>query len=382
MNIGILTQQLRTNYGGLLQAYALQTVLHRMGHNATIVRREEPTAFSISKSAKVKFLIKYYIKKLLGKPNIPYVNKKAHSIISSKTNHFIEKYIKHTQRIYYSSAEMRKMHHVSGFDAYVVGSDQVWRPFYSPCITDYFLGFCKNDKKIKRLSYAASFGVDVWEFNKKQEKVCRKLLQLFDAVSVREISGVKLCEKHLNYSAEHVLDPTMLLEKEDYISIVKAEKEIENNGDCFYYMLNINEKKTEFISKIEKCYDLKSFTVMPVKVVEDGVNNLKEEINEFIFPPVTQWLRAFMDAKMIITDSFHGCVFSIIFNKPFWVVGNSERGNARFDSLLKTFNLEERLIDINKFQIQHLNKEIDWMRVNDIISSKRGESLNYLYKNL
>jgi exopolysaccharide biosynthesis predicted pyruvyltransferase EpsI len=97
---------------------------------------------------------------------------------------------------------------------------------------------------------------------------------------------------------------------------------------------------------------------------------------------VTQWLRAFMDAKMIITDSFHGCVFSIIFNKPFWVVGNSERGNARFDSLLKTFNLEERLIDINKFQIQHLNKEIDWMRVNDIISSKRGESLNYLYKNL
>ena len=58
----------------------------------------------------------------------------------------------------------------------------------------------KNDKKIKRLSYAASFGVDVWEFNKKQEKVCRKLLQLFDAVSVREISGVKLCEKHLNYS--------------------------------------------------------------------------------------------------------------------------------------------------------------------------------------
>lgn len=382
MKIGILTQQLRTNYGGLLQAYALQTVLEKEGHEVSVIRREEPTAFSATNAAKAEFLAKYYIKKLLGKPNIPYVNRGQQSIIASKTNEFINKYIKHTQNIYYSSSAMKKMHRTSGYDAYIVGSDQVWRPFYSPCIANYFLDFCKNDKKIKRISYAASFGVDTWEFNKSQETECKELIKLFDAVSVREISGVDLCNKYLASEAVHVVDPTMLLDRKEYINIVKAEREEKSKGDCFYYMLNLNSQKQEFISKVEKYKGLTSFTVMPKRSVENGLDKFDNDFDDYVFPTVTQWLRAFMDAKIVLTDSFHGCVFSIIFNKNFWVVGNTRRGNARFESLLKTFGLEERLIDINDFSIINLDKEIEWGQVNNILEIKKNESLNFIRKNL
>lgn len=382
MKIGILTQQLRTNYGGLLQAYALQTVLEKEGSSVTIIRREEPTAFSVSRSAKAKFLVKYVINRLLGRPNVPYVNKKRYNIISSNTNRFIEKYLNVSKKIFYSCSELRKMHMNEQYDAYVVGSDQVWRPFYSPCITDYFLGFCKGDTKVKRISYAASFGVDVWEFNKTQEVVCKELIQQFNAVSVREMSGLELCTKYLGISAVHVLDPTMLLAKEEYINIVKAEGDSESSGDCFYYMLNMNDEKLRLISKISQCIGLKAFTVMPKKVVEEGVDGFDDASDDYVFPPVSQWLRAFYDARMVLTDSFHGCVFSIIFNKPFWVVGNQKRGNARFDSLLKTFNLEDRLIDVGNYSKCDFNKEINWVEVNVLLARKQKEGLDFLRENL
>lgn len=382
MKTGILTQQLRTNYGGLLQAYALQTVLEREGHESLIIRREEPTAFSVTLTAKIVFLIKYYIKKILGRPNIPYVSRKQQAIIASKTNEFINKYIKHSKKVYYSSSEMKKMHKELKLDAYIVGSDQVWRPFYSPCITDFFLGFCKGDKNIKRLSYAASFGVDTWEFNAQQEKTCKELIQDFNAVSVRESSGVELCKNYLDFKAVHVLDPTMLLNKEDYVNIVNTEGDTKSKGDCFYYMLNLNSKKQEFISKVERHCGLTSFTVMPKKTVENGTVNLKTNIEDYIFPAVTQWIRAFMDAKIVLTDSFHGCVFAILFNKAFWVLGNSQRGNARFSSILEVFGLEERLIDINTFSLEEIDRKIDWEKVNRILNNKKEDSLNFIRKHL
>ncbi len=89
-----------------------------------------------------------------------------------------------------------------------------------------------------------------------------------------------------------------------------------------------------------------------------------------------------MDAKMVLTDSFHGCVFSIIFNKPFWVIGNKERGNARFDSLLKLFNLEDRRIDLNKINGIDITKEIDWEKVNTIKNEWQEKSLTFIKENL
>ena len=122
---------------------------------------------------------------------------------------------------------------------------------------------------------------------------------------------------------------------------------------------------------------LTPFCVLPKKQAENRTkDDIKKHIEDCIYPPVTKWLRAFMDAEMIICDSFHGCVFSIIFNKPFWVIGNEKRGNARFDSLLKTFGLQERLISMaDNIDIE---MPIDWNKVNMILTEKRNFSKSLL----
>ena len=108
----------------------------------------------------------------------------------------------------------------------------------------------------------------------------------------------------------------------------------------------------------------------------------RENIQKCIFPPIEQWIKGFMDADFVVTDSFHGTVFSIIFNKPFVAIVNKERGAARFTSLLNMFGLSDRLVysidDIEKIY----SKSIDYDHVNDVLRSKRIESLEFIYSNL
>jgi hypothetical protein len=262
----------------------------------------------------------------------------------------------------------------------VVGSDQVWRPRYSPCITNYFFDFLSPQDKVKRIAYAASFGVDEWEFSEEETSKCKDLLKLFDSISVREASGTHLCSKYLNRDdALHVLDPTMLLEKEDYISIVEREKEPKSSGALFCYILDESSEKKQIIESIVSQINTIPFTQMPkCKITYE---NLRDRLEDCVYPSVTAWLRAFIDAEMVITDSFHGCVFSIIFNKPFWVIGNKERGFARFDSLLSIFGLQNRLISSGALPVDTY-ATINWSRVNAIKKEWQQKSMNFLKNNL
>ena len=110
--------------------------------------------------------------------------------------------------------------------------------------------------------------------------------------------------------------------------------------------------------------------------------DVKTRIEDCVFPGVTAWLRSFMDAEMTVVDSFHGMVFSILFNKPFWVIGNAERGMSRFTSLLKTFHLEDRLLDADRLDNIEISKPIDWAVVNGILEEKRSESKDLLLAQL
>ena len=264
------------------------------------------------------------------------------------------------------------------YDAYVVGSDQCWRPRYNAFLSSMFLDFVKGEKT-KRIAYAASFGTDQWEFTQKMTSICAPLAQKFDFVSVREDSGLKLCKEHLGVNAVHVLDPTLLLTKEDYIHLIKAENEPQSKGTLFNYILDPDAAKSAFINKVAKEKGLKSFQVLPKCQAETRTKeDIKNRIEDCVFPGVTTWLRAFMDAEMTIVDSFHGMVFSIIFNKPFWVIGNANRGMTRFISLLKMFHLEDRLLDANHLQEVDINRPIDWSSVNAILQQKRNECINLL----
>lgn len=380
MKIGILTQPLHNNYGGLLQCYALQTILKRLGHDAWIVNRD----YEKKNTSKWRIFVHYakqIVKRAMGRKSVRLLDIQKLVYIKKNTSYFVSKYIGPQTEHIRNSAFLRKCHLKHRFEAYIVGSDQVWRPSCSPCITNYFLDFFSPNEKVKRIAYAASFGVDEWEFSKEETKACRELLQNFDAVSVREDSATSLCTKYLNRKdALHVLDPTMLLEKLDYIALVEKEKEPKNSGTLFYYILDESEEKKQVIAEIARKVKSTPFTKLPECRVLSA-ENLENRLEECVYPTVTAWLRAFIDAEMVVTDSFHGCVFSIIFNKPFWVIGNKERGMARFNSLLSTFDLQERLITSKDLPFD-VTKSIDWQKVNNIRRDWQVKSINFLKNNL
>ena len=111
---------------------------------------------------------------------------------------------------------------------------------------------------------------------------------------------------------------------------------------------------------------------------DDSIYNLYGDIDKFVYPPIENWLSAFNETEMVVTDSFHSTVFSIIFNKPFWAIGNVSRGMSRFTSLLKMFHLEDRLLDADNLDDVDFSKPIDWTKVNGILEEKREECKSLL----
>lgn len=364
MKIGIITQPLHTNYGGLLQNYALQQVLKRLGHEPITLDQGN---MSVPLWRIVASYVKTFLLRLIGKgKNRKYpirISKEKEAFIRQHTNRFIEKYIAHTQSYFYAK-DFRSYTVNNQLEVLVVGSDQVWRPMYNQNVLCSFFDFAKG-LQVKRLAYAASFGVDHWEFTERQTSQSKELIRYFDAVSVREHSGIDLCKKYLNCDAVHVLDPTMLLDKEDYIRLVENENEPKSKGNLFAYILDQSEAKRQIVDKVSMELNLTPFTSMP-------------ESGGMAYPPATQWLRSFMDARFVVCDSFHGAVFSIIFNKPFLIIGNKERGMTRFNSLLDTFELHNRMISDIADVPSIVNTPIDWEQVNRKRTEMKVYSIDFL----
>ena len=173
-----------------------------------------------------------------------------------------------------------------------------------------------------------------------------------------------------------MLDPTLLLDKKDYIKIIEQAHEPISKGNLMFYILDFTVEKLAILNKVAATMDLKPFEVMPAVTLN---NKIKYSISDYIFPPVTQWLRGFMDAEYVVTDSFHGSVFAIIFNKPFIAIGNKERGLTRFNSLFRLFGLENRLIYAqNDLSVELIKSPIDFDSVNKLRKEKRTKSLEFL----
>lgn len=378
MKIGIITLPFNSNYGGLLQAFALQTVLKQMGHEVwSVNRRNRIMPFRIKVLSSTNRLIKSILKGKLGVIR-SWATAEEELVIDQHTNRFLSENIRTTDFLK-SEKDFEKLVRYN-FEAYVVGSDQVWRPKYSPRLANHFLGFIDRTANHKRLSYAASFGVDNWEYTPEQTEECKKLLEKFDAVSVREDSAVKLCKENFGIEATQVLDPTLLLPKEEYIRLVEKDKMPECNGTLLTYVLDKSPDKQEFIKKIISETGLNEVSIMPKSLFRDAG---RKKINDCIYPPVTAWLRGFMDAKYVVTDSFHGMAFAIIFNKQFLALGNTKRGMTRFTSLVKLLGLEDRIIlSADSNLTKRLYVPIDFERVNEILKMKQLEAFKFLSDSL
>lgn len=369
--IAILTQPLHVNYGGTLQAYALQKLLRRMGFEVETINYRSKEA---SDFRKLLSILKQFIN---GTKNYQLFAREKNKIWLLHRQ-FIEENIALSYEIN-TLDELKKYFENNIVDAIVVGSDQVWRADYSPRIESYFLDFLYEDKNIKKISYAASFGSDKWGFSQDLTKELTKYISNFNFISVRERSAVNLCKENLAVNADHVLDPTLLLDCEDYISLFHDIKST-NNGEVFSYILDESEKKTELIARISLLLGGKKvFGAQPVKKNKILITNF----SHYQFPSIECWLKSFYEADFVITDSFHGTVFSLIFNKPFISIKNKERGNSRFESLLKLFELEDRLVDLDDECIDEIIKqEINYTKINLRMSELREYSKTWLLNSL
>lgn len=336
MKIAIMTQPLGRNYGGMMQAYALQKVLRDMGHDVTTINHQYKQPNYFYRQAR---LVYRAIKKITAQPKAPANLEKKIDYLAQDSQTFIDKYIVQSEPIIITS-DLKNHFERQNYDVVIVGSDQTWRPKYSPNIYNYYLDFLSNNKNIKRIAYASSFGVDSWEYSDEETEKCAQLVALFDAISVREQSGVDLCKIHLGVDSECVLDPTLLLDKEDYLELIGDKYKGGQSEGVFTYILDSNEDKIAAADYVAN--ELNTYTY---KCQAKCSNDL----NDYKMPSVQDWLASFANAEFVLTDSFHGMVFSIIFEKPFLVILNKERGAARFESLLTKLNSEDRLISNSKF---------------------------------
>lgn len=366
MKIAILTLPLHVNYGGILQAYILQTVLQDMGHEVEIIKYCFPTKLDILRN--MCFIL---LDKIRRRKNVRRVNLLKRHLLSGEINTFINEKMKFTSKRYnpVTIKEMSK----SDFDAFIVGSDQVWRVEYAPKIDTYFLSFLKKEK-IKRIAYSASFGVDYQEYTSELIKNCKQYFSLFDAVSVREDSGLKLIDDyHWKSKKEcvHTLDPTMLLDMDDYTRLFHLN--IVTTRRLFAYILDFNEDVNAIRKQIA---DLKELNIEAVDDIEETGKPLMSPI---------QWIECIATSQFVVTDSFHGCVYSILFHRPFIVLGNTERGNARISSLLRLVRLEERnVFSLTDFEERKntLLEDIDYQKVDMILNEQRNVSYKYLTDSL
>ena len=327
MRVGIVTQPLYANYGGILQNFALQQVLRKMGNTAVTLDYMPSLSFG-------RYLL-YAGKGVLCalSPSRRHPIKPYHHFLERPADiaSFVKQHIATTSTVSHYSKQILKKY---GIEALIVGSDQVWRYSYnSHYIEDMYLAFAK-DFPCRKLAYGASFGVEYWDYPAARTAEAKNLVKQFDAVSVRENSAAVLCKENLGVEAQMVLDPTLLLEPSEYERFCSKP----GTGAPPYiatYILDKTEEKDTFVAEKSRECGLK---VKEMTVSESGQS-------------IEDWLSTIRNADFVITDSYHGCLFSILFGRPFKVFINQERGADRFMTL---FNYGKTLSALESFREKSL----------------------------
>lgn len=414
MRIAIVTLQLHTNYGGVLQAFALQRTLEKMGNVVEIIQMEDILPEPEGLTALRKIITRTFRRYVLGQKNAEPMRERRvnreFATVGAEFVRFFDKYL-NIRRIS-SFKEILP----SDYDAFVVGSDQVWRPVYNSGLLHSYLDFTWDDMgrrsgkaegwDVRRIAYAVSFGCDVWEYTGQQTAVAGRLAQRFNALSFREMSGVENARKYLGVSSVAVLDPTLLLSPEEYLDLVgkpagcdaaadvspvsvdSCQRNSASGSGKGYVFEYILDGDAPGIGEIENAaglsgrYETRRF----LRADPRG----RGDISGRVQPSAESWIEGMAGASAVITDSFHACVFAVIFHKPFIVVGNRKRGLSRVQWLLGQLGLDSCFVDcvpgksvsLSGAAGQILNGGPDWDEVDRRLRILRSESLAFLEHSL
>lgn len=339
MKIAIITINSR-NYGNRLQNYALQNILMNLGNSVLTLRREE--------NKKIKEMIKTIVQTVLQTKGI--------------------KFKQFDKNIYFSNEVVTKDDYpdniCSLYDYFIVGSDQVWNPYYDFVAGKCdFLEFAKSNQKV---SYAASFGVSEIPDDRKKEYA--EWLKSFKAISVREMAGAKIVKDLADREATVVLDPTLLLDENEWKHIEKKSEACPKNKYVFVYALG--EKSDRFKKKIVQLS--REFEIFDVCMVQKNGRELSVGPSEFLY--------LIRNAEMILTDSFHATVFSIIYHKKFVTFNRTGLNmNSRIASLAELIDARSQLNESGDWDCEI---EIDYRKVDTILEEERRKSIDFLSKAL
>lgn len=372
--IGVITILKTNNYGAELQAYATQAALRKMGYEAEIIDYlfYKNPGHKRTKSSRPVF--KFGLKKRLAEWAYPLItslkslgNGKQNDV---RTQRFDKFHLDNTalSTVYCSIDELYKAK--LDYDVYMVGSDQVWNPGVYSSLLPYMLTFAPEGKK--RVAYASSFGVS--EIENSQQWLYQKYLPCFSAIGVREKNAVELVKNVAGCDATWVLDPTLLLNKEEWAMVAIDDLNISEPYILLYeltpspYVLNLayamSQKKNLKIVRICKSAAVEDKDASIVNIIDAGP---------------AEFVSLFANADMVITNSFHGTAFSVNFSKDFYTITPKRKhNNSRQRSLLELFNLQDRLIaedtDVNEVNIT----PIDYSKVNVILERERDRSYAFL----
>lgn len=369
-NCVIITHSIGHNYGGIMQAYALQRVVNKLFKNTVSVKTTisfaalYPDGISINDDRdNIRFL---------SKKNPNYQMNYAITKQSENTRKFIFKNMNVFD--FFDGMSIPPQKNIDETDIFIVGSDQVFSevPLGWKSVRDsMYLAFLNDEEisKKKCIVYAGSFGsnkIDSY-YDREDIEEYGKLLRRFDAVSIREGSGVKICEDKFDVCAIQLLDPTFLVERSMYKELFKGSK---YRPKKFSYILDPRFERFERFENL---------------IAGQEWNGDAEPLL-----PVEDWLSAIYHAEQVITDSFHGMVFAMLFHTPFVAIINKQRGSERFLSLAQQFGLYNRVVDVDgktdayvKAEImERFNYWIDWESIDSKKEELSEHSIEWLKENL
>lgn len=384
MKIGVITfWQANDNYGQLLQAWALQQYLCAKGHEAFIIRYD----FKNREIVQSRNLMRKMLKILLIYPIILHIKSKIEAKKNAKIalklegknslrnfEEFRKTNLAFSSKVYHSLKELQADSPIA--DMYIVGSDQVWS--LSPTVKEnevFYLNF--GSTVCKRISYAASFGKD--RISKSEKMALKNNLKRFDAISVREKSGVKICED-IGYKAIHVIDPTLLIGSKYYSRWCAFKKY--SSHYIYIYSLNIDSAKDIYYSEILN-YSIENnfkIVVTPASGRTLGRELFGQEVI-YDYATIEEWVSNIYNSDLVVTTSFHGIAFCLALHVPFVYVplkGKGSSMNSRIIDLLKAVNLESRIQESSNEFEKIVYKKIDWSIVDLCLSNFRCSSSNFL----
>ena len=321
MKIALLTLPLNSNYGGVLQAFALKSHLTRLGHEVWLIdnrKRLKPVSNAFLKTVLRRAVESlFHPKEIFAEMNT--------LLTQDYKKSEIEKFIYHrltpkTQPVFDAADYAELAASGNGFDLYIVGSDPgSGAPRYAGDPELYFFSFLEGSGA-RRISYAASFGAADCEYTREQRMRCGELLAGFEGVSVREDTAVGQCREYFGCDrAVHVLDPAMLLTADDYRALFTAGSAPSDTLYC--YLFRVKPGARHILQDFAERHNLR------IVRTTDRPNAARGKM-----PGIGEWLAGLHEARYVITDSFHACVFCILFHKPFAAYINRSRGSARMSS--------------------------------------------------